>query len=251
MTAGDILSLVRATCPPWFTTISEGGHVIEGTATIQVDGASRDFALNLRLEADRRGLTVREPAPGKVLPASCPERHVNHDGTFCVGYGAEFLVVDEDSARVWWGLLREFLKLQRVAARTRVWPPRQALSHGAAGPHHLAALDAARALGLEEAYYRMLEGEDHWFASPQTMSKDGRRLLNGRAPCPIRCVDRRGRPILRRSCCRKETVLALVASERARRKAEAEFWQEYREAGRRCCGKMRSCPLRQGESYSC
>jgi hypothetical protein len=220
---------------------------MSGVAEIEVPGASRNLVTALTLSEEDRGLVVREEVAGAVLPAFCPERHVNDDGSFCLGYGAERLVTDRDSAIVWWGLLLEFLKLQRVAGRTRLWPPRQALSHGSAGPHHVTALAAAKALGLVENYHRMLEGEEHWFSSDRVRtSKDGKRLVNGRAECPNSCVDRRGRPILRRSCCNKDAVISLVASEKARRKAEEEYWRPYRASGTPCCGSMRACPLRDG-----
>jgi len=245
MTDPQRLALIRSVAPAWFLMTVQDDRSVSGVAEIEIPGASRNFSVALTLTEEPRGLVVRETSPGTEFPAFCPERHVNDDSSFCLTLGAEKLVSDIDSAHVWWGLLLEFLKLQRVAGRTRLWPPLQALSHGSAGAHHVSALAAARELGLEESYQRMLEGDEHWFSSGIIRaSKDGSRLVNGRARCPTGCIDRRGRPILRRSCCNKTAVLTLVVSEHARRKAEAAYWKVYLSMGTPCCGSMRTCPLR-------
>lgn len=239
------LALVQSVVPAWFIITGQDDRRVSGVAEIEIPGASRNFSVALTLTEEPRGLVIRETIPGTAFPVFCPERHVNDDSSFCLTLGAEKLVSDIDSAHVWWGLLFEFLKLQRVAGRTHLWPPLQALSHGSAGPHHVSALAAAKELGLEESYQRMIEGEKHWFsAGAIRASKDGSRLANGRARCPKGCVDRRGRSILRRSCCNKAAVLTLVVSERARRKAEAAYWKVYLSMGTPCCGSMRTCPLR-------
>src|SRR5690606_25607392 len=114
--------------------------------------------------------------------------------------------------------LKKFIHLQRVARRTRMWPPRQGLSHGEAGKHQLAAQEAAAALGIDEQYFEMLEGEPKWFsASFPRVARCGTRLVNGRLPCPMGCT-KKGRPILRIDCHHKEMVAKLVREERWRKK---------------------------------
>ena len=213
---------------------------------VQIPTAARDFSIDLRIECSGNRVLAYEAVIGAKLPPSCPERHINSNGSFCVGLDASEIVVDRDTANIWWNLLHNFLKLQQGASRTRVWPPRQELSHGDAGAHHQKALSAARMLGLEDDYYRMLEGEPAWFSQkfPRVHKKEA-RLCNGRRACPKGCKNKKGSPIPRRECQRKEQIAALVLHERRRRKAEAAFWRTFIKGDSSCCGTMRNCPLRE------
>ncbi|MFN3548471.1 MAG: E2 domain-containing protein, partial [Mesorhizobium sp.] len=158
------IDLLRRTTPDWFNQTKDSSRAIEGHAVVAVaNGVGRTVA-DLRI-TDRSGkVTVSETVVGMAFPARCSERHIEWDGSFCIGYRAGLGIRTVDEAVVWWGLLEQFLRLQRVASRTRRWPARQAIAHGEAGPHHLRALEAARELGLEEDYFQMLEGEPKWFA---------------------------------------------------------------------------------------
>ena len=237
--------LIRSSCPPWFNITEDTAQEIVGNAVIRMPTAARDFSIDLKIEEGSNQVLAREAVVGTKLPASCPERHVNSNGSFCLGLGAETIVADRDAAIIWWGLLHAFLELQQVAERTGVWPQRQALSHGDAGAHHFEALEAARKLGIEEEYHRMLEGEPAWFSQPfPRIHKSGARLCNGRLPCPKGCKNRKGMPVPRRDCHKKEQIIALLFHERKRRKAEKEFWRALMRAGKSCCGTMRACPLR-------
>lgn len=235
---------LRVTCPAWFDITRHEAAALRGTARVEIRGASADLIVPLVIDGQNNIVLAREPVAGTVFPASCAERHINADGTFCTGHLTEHLVVSKDGARVWWGLLEDFLRLQRTAARTGRWPARRALSHGTAGDYHKAALQAATRLGIEDEYYTMLEGEPSWIGSPfPRVDRTGTRLANGRAECPLWCTDRRGRIRLRRECTRMEDVVTLIRSERSRRQAEHEFWLHRRKQGMTCCGCMVGCPL--------
>ncbi len=238
--------LIRSSCPPWFNITEDTAQVIIGKAVIRMPTAARDFSIDLKIEGDSDQVFACEAVIGAKLPASCPERHVNPNGSFCLGLDAETIVTDRDAAMIWWGLLHAFLELQQVAERTGVWPQRQALSHGDAGEHHFEALEAARKLGIEDEYHRMLEGDTAWFSQPfPRVHMSGTRLCNGTLPCPKGCKNNKGIPVLRRDCHKKEPIIALLFHERKRRKAEKEFWRELMRAGKTCCGTMRACPLRK------
>src|SRR6266699_4585688 len=75
---------------------------------------------------------VREASP-TLLPAFCPERHINFDGGFCL-YWAEvepLTISDVEAAATWWMKVLTFLKRQQVAAARRQWPARsEARAHG-------------------------------------------------------------------------------------------------------------------------
>lgn len=237
------INLVRATSPTWFTIRQVEPGAFCGTASPAVDGAADSLSIELRISERESAILVAEEVPGTQLPACCPDRHLNLDGTFCVGYRAGHQILSPDAGHVWWEQLKKFIQLQRVAQRTRMWPPRQGLSHGDAGKHQIAAQEAAAALGIEEQYFEMLDGEPSWFsASFPRVAPCGTRLVNGRLPCPKGCI-KKGRPILRVDCCDKQLVAKLVWEERRRKKLESEFWQDIRRAGLACCGTLRKCPL--------
>lgn len=243
MVAAEPIDLLRQTLPDWFSLIRGSSKVIEGHAIVAVMNGVGKTVADLRIEGCSGEITVSEAIVGTAFPAQCSERHIQWDGSFCIGYKAGSAVRTIDEANVWWGLLEQFLRLQRVASRTRRWPPRQAIAHGEAGIHHLRALEAARELGLEEDYFQMLEGEPKWFSGKfPRLNKDSGRLLNGRLPCPKGCC-KKGHPILRRECKNTRKICRFLFEERMRRKKEDEFWKFKISLGVKCCGTMDSCPL--------
>lgn len=240
------IRLIKSASPSWFIISQELEQEIIGRAIIEIPDASKDFVIDLKISCSTT-VFAYEAVVGTLLPASCPERHINEDGSFCLGLNAQSYATDRDRSEVWWSLLHNFLKLQHTASRSRSWPQRQALSHGDAAEHHLKALEAARKLGLEGDYYRMLEGESAWFLNPTLrVHKSGDRLCNGKLPCPKGCKKKNGNPVPRRKCDRKGLIAALVFHETQRRKAEKEFWKTWIDAGKTCCGSMIDCPLRDG-----
>ena len=235
---------ILATRPDWFTVTSRRAVAIEGDAQVPVAGGSDDFRIGLEIACVETVVSVRERAGSDVLPRRCPDRHVNADGSLCLGMDV-MQVTDRDEAVVWWGLLREYLLLQRTAARTRTWPAGQFIAHGDAGPYHIRARTAAAALGILDRYDEAVAGAPHWVSDGSVrLSKDHLRLVNGRAPCPMGCRGRRGRPRLRTECCRRREVFELVSAEAMRRKLTELYWKQLRSEGIACCGSLRDCPLR-------
>ena len=243
MVVAEPIDLLRRMAPSWFSLTEVSSEAMQGHAVVAVaNGVGRTVA-DLRITAHLGKATVSETVVGTAFPARCSERHIEWDGAFCIGYRAGVAIHTVDQAVVWWGLLEQFLRLQRVACRTRHWPVRQAIAHGEAGPHHIRALEAARELGLEEDYFQMLEGEPRWFAGRfPRLNKDSDRLLNGRLRCPKGCL-RKGKPILRRDCTKTDVICRLLREERLQRKKEHEFWKGERFLGVTCCGTMDNCPL--------
>lgn len=236
------LSYLAAVVPGWFLISEISSKRILGLAEIGLNAAGNGIRADLVLHGAGLDVDVSEQIPGTIFPAACPERHINQGGTFCLGLNAGNNITDNDSATVWWGLLHRYLELQRVAARTRTWPPRQALAHGAAGYHHNTALREAQNLGVVETYYEVLEGERRWI-SELKLRPNSLLLINGRAPCPVGCLYKSGHPRLRRDCQRKEAVGRLIQAEADRRKLETEFIESWRSAGPACCGQMERCEL--------
>ena len=242
----SIYRFIRQTTPNWFRVDSEGGGKLRGQAYISMPAAADDLRIDLEITASSQFVIVQEATPGTLLPSFCPERHINEGGSFCVGQGVDGMVNSIDAARVWWGLLERYLKLQRVASRTRQWPPRQAMSHGSAADYHSMAVEHAAKLGIVEDWYQMLEGRPLWFSNNSVrLDKSGRRLASGRQPCPVGCLGKRGKPILRRKCCNRDAVVGLIKAEANRRNAEENYWGAFIQAGHKCCGTMDRCPLRE------
>lgn len=237
------LDFIRTATPSWFERSYTQEFELRGMACLDVPGGSGSIVVALTVSVAGSKIAVCETVRGTVYPTVCHERHVQSDGNFCIGYQAGDRIDSLDAAKVWWGLLQEYLFLQRVAERTRQWPPTKQLSHGLAGPHHLAAQDAARSLGIEEEYLEMLKGQDKWFTQPSPKLDDKRKRLQHRhLPCPRGCM-RDGRRVARSECCDPQRVYELLYHERKRRQEVNDFYSLCRLIGEKCCGRMLHCGL--------
>lgn len=184
---------------------------------------------------------VREVVGGR-LPARCPERHINDDGTFCIGYEAGKDIETDEAAERWWKKLMVYLLCQDTADRTRTWPDYAALSHGDAGKTQLITEDLALKRGMLEAAQAAVLDEGPIYLALKLISKHERRLINGRAECVCGLKTKSGAPVLRYICNRKPEQ-CLVLLENRRRREEQEFWNERR--NQVCCMSMDGCPLRK------
>ncbi|MGY4396703.1 hypothetical protein ACVWZA_001888 [Sphingomonas sp. UYAg733] len=235
--------------PAWFTSAVRVGKTVEGRAFVEhTPWATSGVPLRISNFPIPK---VGEHPLGTCFPARCPERHIQYDETFCLGL--RYLTVDDaEKAIQWWEQLRQFLRLQGVAELTGIWPPEHALDHGDAGEFHEQALAIAGELSIDEEYKAARLNEPSWITDPdlRLLGRKG-EPINGRAPCPRGCRDRcmvkgnRSRPMLRRSCDHRAKLLDLVRLERKRRTALAEYWSHVRAEGLQCCGRMRSCELRE------
>ena len=104
----------------------------------------------LRLLHLGKAVAVSEREIGSTLPACCPERHINPDGTFCTGLRAGEGICRDRAGVV--DKLHAFALCQETAAETGFWPSEAQLSHGEAGEVELAAENAADQLGLRTVY---------------------------------------------------------------------------------------------------
>jgi hypothetical protein len=179
-----------------------------------------------RLKIDTtHGLFASEATPGSILPRFCPERHMNGDETFCLGL--ERFKLDDAGLRDFWAKLRAFLLCQDFAAKTGRWPTNRWLSHGpAAAEQQLAAEAAAARAGLAERYRRAIEFGEGWLAGP------------------LQPKQQAGSPSRTKSA-RRHAIEELIQAERRRRDCESQFMASLKCWGKRCCGTMRACPLRE------
>jgi len=220
-----------------------------------VDGRTIPYSLALRESAGE--VSVREEVP-EHLPAFCPERHINSDGTFCLSYSPvqPLKIEDEETARAWMETTYKFLKLQERARAQRRWPNDRAWAHGGAAEHQLRALEAVVGLGdkLVEAQSSrqlvvrrrhsknrpVLELMHHGKCLYRVWETE-KRVANQRKRC-FCCSSGRQRPKTLRKCAdhgarAAELVLALYEWERE----EKHYWDTMR--GKDCCGTCDACPL--------
>lgn len=240
-------SLLGEAAPAWFQTRHSSAVEIVGVARVPATSWAID-GIELKIIGSGT-VRVGETVPGTRLPARCPERHIQGDTTFCLGLRRPTIDTVE-AAAAWWEQVRQYLRCQAVAARTRVWPPAHALDHGDAGRHHERALALAKEAGVMEEYIAAWLGEPSWLTDPllRFVDKSG-NPINGRAVCPRGCRRRASRnaPILRRSCAKRRLLADLVHSEQRRRATLDDYWRIVLNDGTQCCRTMLSCPIRDKE----
>lgn len=262
------LVLLLATAPDWADATITGFGVAYLQVRPPLPSGRPGRRYQLALAMDRSGsVSVREAAIGTALPACCPERHINPDGSFCVHLHSGKPIQDTDAARLWWKSLRAFLSDQKYAERHRHWPLHSQLSHGDAAMVQLEMERIAEPLGwLEEVHIGMFQGEG-WLGDrlPKIVVRKGRAYAaNVRSPCPRGCrgscggssgslptapssvaADESGRSLLRAECTERGNVEELIILEHRRRDLERNMMEQLRIAGVTCCRSMARCHLNE------
>ena len=230
-------------------TARDGNLVRVVVALRRADGAVARYRLTI--DASKPILSVRETKP-EQLPAFCPERHINHDGGFCITWqpGAPLQVTTPEEAGAWWATLLGFLWLQQRAARLRRWPGDLAWAHGDAARAQRDAELAASALGARYVralarrrlsvtkknvgHFLELRDNGRWLYA---VWEGARRVATLGQPCL--CGNKR---VQLRACGNHAQAAAdLVFALERWRTEEEDFWREQR--GKPCCGTMDDCPL--------
>jgi hypothetical protein len=233
-----IASLAK-TAPDWVEFRQVDGR----EADIDAVGVRRSGAFTRLFELSVMHLAhevkVYERAAKRKLPVFCAERHINGDGSFCLGLRAgEGITVE--SAPAWWAKLHAFLLCQETATESGLWPTEAELSHGEGGEIELLAERAANETGLQSSYREAVQFDTGTVASGLARINSATRLLrNGRSACICGRTNRTGKVLLRRDCHRLGCPIVL---EYERRAAVDRFWRSMR--NQQCCGTMRNCPLR-------
>lgn len=222
------------------------------------DGRCPVYRLHVSIAG--KSASAKEVTP-TLLPAFCPERHINADGSFCLYWRAvDDIVIDgPKSALAWWETLVRFLQLQTRAVRRRHWPDGGGRAHGEAAIHQFRAERAAERLGnplstdmqdgrlsvairgsgAEGPAIRVLRDGQRVYAT-WLRSK---RVVNLRRPC-VCPAGREPQPRIIRSCDDHAGVAATLALElHNMAEQERRFWKVFE--GRPCCGTMDDCPLAQ------
>ena len=176
---------------------------------------------------------------GRRLPRSCSERHVNFDGTFCLGLDRA-AIVDEQGGKRFWETVRTYLLSQLFAEKHGRWPPGRGLSHGDAAYLQMQAELAASAAGLAGAYATALDHQQGWLAGdlPQIVEA----MADGAHAC-CSIGEPTGSLHIQLGCDQCAAVADLVRLEHERRGSEREFTASSAWT-RTCCATMPRCELR-------
>ncbi|HET7086951.1 MAG TPA: E2 domain-containing protein [Rhizomicrobium sp.] len=219
----------------------------------RVDGRITHY--RLLIDATTARVRVREKEP-ELLPAWCPELHINEGGYFCLGYGADAPdpVTSPKTADNWWFIVNSFLRLQERARGLRRWPNGNAWAHGGAAGYQAIAEEAANFLSaglwaaLREGRIRAHRHNKRSLRVTQSVGRlytvrtgDKFQIVNVRQACLCgsgvamkKCSDHAGHAVT--------LALALAGMEQAL----GAFWEIFKD--RPCCGKTTSCPLQFREA---
>lgn len=240
----DSLDDLVSFAPDWVDVGArvEDSYPLNATPLRASGAATRCFSLTVS-RTPAGTIETREASDQMLLPPGCPQRHINGDGTFCLGLRAGANVSDPNAYVAFWGKLEVFLTCQDTANETGQWPKHLQLSHGE--PAALTELEAeklAAELGLLDEYKNAVYYGTGPIARYATRidEKSGRvRNRQHRCVCGRKGKDRR---LLLRGQCAQANLPCLPVLEKRRREQEAAFWTLLN--AQPCCMTMHDCPLR-------
>lgn len=249
--------------PEWAIIKQISNTVIEAEITPPLASGFAPDTYILLIENVEKGVKVSEKILGEKLPVFCPERHINEDGSLCIGYEAGKNINSIGDARRWWGDLLEHFNCQYTAKRSGSWPLGKGLSHGDAAKIQFKMEEIAKPLGWYSEVEVGLFRNKGWLAGRLPKERGtSRQIVNGRLPCPRGCeyqhyphkkfdcgnelcpqsCKKQHNSILRTDCPNKEAVTKLVLLETARREYEKTYIESL--ALKDCCGTMKNCPFK-------
>ena len=182
---------------------------------IRGDGTVVNYSIRLRWRCGRLVTFARGQ-----LPRGCPERHINHNGSLCLGRFSN-APKSHAEAEAWWKELRGHLTMQDWAVLTGRWPEKWAWAHGE---------EAAR-------YQEQFESIAKLVPDKVVVAVVDRSAVCGEHLCPCRSSK------LLKDCHQRE-VKELQRLWSLKEAAEERFWATWN--SRPCCGTMRACRLRRG-----
>ena len=239
--------------PNWVSIQKKSADRVEILAKPPIGNSGLECCdYNLELKANGSKVLVREIGEIKHLPIACPCRHINGDGSFCLGLDGG-IEINANTSNDWWECVENFLKFQEVAGKTKIWQQYidkngrayNELSHGNAAKYQLRAEKLASELGMLDCYNDSVCNRIDILATLPIHNKRNKgnysQLKNGRAPCPRGCT-KRGTPILRRNCSKKNTWNNFTKSEINRQIEAKKFVDAYGQPN--CNLDMKYCEFR-------
>lgn len=252
-----------AECAPEHEATAESAG--EGLLTLCLnvllaDGRRAPYRL-LASAAEDGTIKVKEETPTR-LPAFCPSRHINPDGSFCMYWqmASDIKVVDRDSALDWWSTLVRYLMLQERAEKKRKWPSKD-WAHGDAAEYQFLVQKAVSDLGptfveaLDDGVFsvkeggrsgygrgrclRLYKGRVHLF----TVWRTPPSLANRKQKCQCNKSESK-RPERIKNCGdHARSAQNLVVGLWNWEQSDAKFRKWFKDNGHTCCGKIEGCPL--------
>lgn len=254
--------LLHSVAPEFGATLAVEGDTATTTIVITLPSGKQQ-AFELSLSAVDSRVSVRESQPGQVLPAFCPDRHINSDGTFCLGWGAQNPnnIIDEASARTWWSALVRYLSSQVTANKRKVWPGSENdRAHGDAAQYQETAESAARTLGL--VFEHDLRNGNFCIRSDRRrrnprleLYRSGKRiarvflnsgrLVKDRIACPC---DAPAAPQIAACSDHAKSLEVFTLAKYQQHLQEKRYLDGLVAEGKQCCGTLQNCGLREASS---
>jgi hypothetical protein len=237
-------------------------HVV--LPVLLVDGLVREHHLYVNMVDGC--LRVAEHRDRRLLPAFCAERHINGDGSFCLGWEdtLDRAPPSYSWAIEWWQRLAAFLRAQVRAEKSRRWPG-PAWPHGGAAVYQRRAEIAAAALSpaiskaLErgELAVHSLDRQTLMGETVFILKQNSRviwrfggmplRIINKQLACACPRGDIKRHRRLRTCGSHAQDLLDLANALINRDHEQQRFWIQLR--GQSCCGTMDGCDLRFAEDF--
>ncbi|WP_425523855.1 E2 domain-containing protein [Stenotrophomonas maltophilia] len=240
------------------TLHSAAGGGIGEISVIRPGGAVHVFALAISIAGEH--VSAREAPGHHQLPKFCPDRHINQDQSFCLGWGDENpgRITDEAAAKHWWATVYRFLAHQVNANARRVFPGAEnGRAHGDAAKHQALAERAAERLGTEfktavdaglfvvRKDARLGKHRLELWRGDQLLARVSIRsntLITGHLLCP--CGSEPERKI--EACGDHAGALVTFMLERHRcTLADTAYLDHCAATGAACCGTLERCGLRK------
>ncbi|WP_299344072.1 E2 domain-containing protein [uncultured Pseudoxanthomonas sp.] len=255
----DACGLLQSVAPDYGATLHAVPEGAQAVMTVKRPGGSKHtFRLALSFVAEH--VSVRELPGHTMLPTFCPDRHINGDGSFCLGWGGDnpSTIADEATARRWWAAVYQFLARQAGANARGVFPGTDhGRAHGDAAVHQAKAEQAAAQLGPAFAE-RAADGKfvvrpdprpgqhrlELWCGTERLarVSTRSKVLVGGRTICP--CGETPERDVT--ACGDHSQALAtFILEHHACKVADKSYLDACAAAGYACCDTLQTCGLRQ------
>ncbi|EOW2135779.1 MULTISPECIES: E2 domain-containing protein [Stenotrophomonas] len=224
-----------------------------------VRAGGAEYAFRLLVSVAGEHVSVREIADPGMLPGFCPDRHINGDRSFCLGWGEDnpSRIQDEAAARHWWATVYQYLTYQIGANARRVFPGAEnGRAHGRAAQHQANAEQAAERLG--PAFKADVLAGQFMVRKDSRPQKRRLELWHGKlllARVSTRTETLVGRPPVCpcgrdpdgaiTACGDHAAALVTFILEQHRcALADTAFLEDCAAAGARCCGTLDICGLR-------
>jgi len=246
---------------------SEFGATLKATSADRMEvelsvprpsGATETFSLVV--VDSESGPRIFEAEPRR-FPAACLERHINHDGSFCLGWsdGSNQQIVNEQDAREFWSNVEKFLNSQLAASNTRRWPGQQnARAHGAAANSQSHAENICQQMSADmlrdlKRGKLTVDVDRTWHKERLVLLRHGRPIartkVNKKSPLWIADVCPCGTSSSPATKCSNHAELLAALSK------DIVQWHLAHDAyirsavcsGQRCCGTMERCELRDAQ----